>query len=308
MTTAAVIGLGTMGPGIAATLARGGMEVRVHDASAAALERARAAVAVAGKVLEAIGRAPAAQPGAVTFAADLAAAVGGADLVVEVVPENPKVKAEVFAAIEAAARPDAILASNTSGIPIGTLQQAVRTPGRLIGMHWSNPPHVIPIIEVIPGAATEPAVADRLTAMIEAVGHKPVRIKKDVAGFVHNRVLYALLREAVALVEDGVIEAQALDTLVKWSVGLKLSVIGPMELLDVAGLDIYRAVSSYLNAQLDRRTDVSPAIAARVASGELGIKSGKGIYDYPPGAAETLGAARAGKLIAVRKALEGGSS
>jgi len=305
MTIAAVIGLGTMGPGIAATLARGGMEVRVFDTSAAALERAPAAVAGATRVLEAIGRAPAAAPGAVSFVAALPAAMQGADLAVEVVPENPAVKAEVLAAMEAAARPDAILASNTSGIPIGRLQQAVRTPARLIGMHWSNPPHVIPIVEVIPGAATDPAVADRLTAMVEAVGHKPVRINKDVAGFVHNRVLYALLREAVALVEEGVIEPAALDTLVKWSVGLKLSVIGPMELLDVAGLDIYRAVSSYLNAELDRSTGVSPAIEKRVAAGALGLKAGKGMYDYPPGAAEALGAARAGKLVAVRKVLDG---
>ncbi|MGE3934158.1 MAG: 3-hydroxyacyl-CoA dehydrogenase NAD-binding domain-containing protein [Rhodospirillaceae bacterium] len=306
MTIAAVIGLGTMGPGIAATLARGGMQVRVFDSSAAALERARGAVAAAARVLEAIGGAPAAAaPGAVAYVDSLAAAMRDADLAVEVVPENPAIKADVLAAMEAAARPDAILASNTSGIPIGRLQQAVRTPARLIGMHWSNPPHVIPIVEVIPGAATDPAVADRLTALVAAVGHKPVRINKDVAGFVHNRVLYALLREAVALVEDGVIEPAALDTLVKWSVGLKLSVIGPMELLDVAGLDIYRAVSSYLNAELDRSTGVSPAIEQRVAAGALGLKAGKGMYDYPAGAAEKLGAARAGKLVAVRKVLDG---
>ncbi|MBM3487601.1 MAG: 3-hydroxyacyl-CoA dehydrogenase family protein [Alphaproteobacteria bacterium] len=302
MTEAAVIGLGTMGAGIAATLAAGGMTVRGFDAEPAARSRAAGAIATASRVLGAIR---AAAPGGTVAVVDtLADAVGAAELIVEAVPENPDIKAATFAAIEAAAPAGAILASNTSGIPITRLQEAVKTPARLVGMHWSNPPHVIPIIEVIPGAHTAPAIADRLTALIEGFGHKPVRIRKDVAGFVHNRVLYALLREAVALVEDGVIEAADLDTLVKWSVGLKLSVIGPLELLDVAGLDIYKAVSSYLNAALDNRAGVAPMIAHRADAGALGIKSGRGIYDYPAGAAERLGAERARRLIAVRRTLD----
>jgi 3-hydroxybutyryl-CoA dehydrogenase/5-formyl-3-hydroxy-2-methylpyridine 4-carboxylate dehydrogenase len=131
----------------------------------------------------------------------------------------------------------------------------------------------------------------------------PIRIKKDVAGFVHNRVLYALLRECVALVEQGVIEADQLDTLVKWSVGLKLSAIGPMELLDVAGLDIYAAVSRYLNAELDATTGVARSIEDLAERGALGMKTGRGIYNYTAGDIARLRVERARRLVSVRKAL-----
>ena len=120
-------------------------------------------------------------------------------------------------------------------------------PGRVVGMHWSNPPHVIPVIEVIAGARTSPDVVERLRAMIDDLGLVPVRVQRDVPGFVENRVLYAIMRECLALVDDGVISAEELDTCVKWGIGFKLAVIPPLQLLDVAGLDIYNAVGSYLN-------------------------------------------------------------
>jgi 5-formyl-3-hydroxy-2-methylpyridine 4-carboxylic acid 5-dehydrogenase len=283
---AAVIGLGTMGPGIAATLVRGGLEVTCFDVSA-----------------EQLGKAQAEMP-ALSFESDLARAVAGAGLVVEAVPERLEVKHEVFRELERLAPAKAILASNTSGIPITRLQEAVAKKGRVIGMHWSNPPHIIPMVEVIAGAHTDSSVVQTSKELLAQCGLIPVVVEKDVPGFVHNRLLYAILREAVSLVEKGVVSPEELDKCFKWGLGLKLAVIGPMELLDVAGLDIYEAVASYLNKDLENGAGVPGYVTQRTRAKHLGIKTGKGIFDYTPEKIQQLRAARAAKLLAVRKAMQ----
>lgn len=306
MRTVAIIGLGTMGPGMATRLARGGLAVRVHDTSPAAVERAKAMLPLARGVLDRLGvAAPDGGEGEVTFAADLASAVTGADLVIENVPENLEVKAAVYRALDPLVPADTIVASDTSGIPITELQRFLSNPARLVGMHWSNPPHIIPMIEVIGGEKTAPATVEAIVALIRSLGLLPVVVKKDVPGFVENRVLYALLREAIDLVERGVIDAEGLDTVVSWGIGYKLSVIGPMALLDMAGLDIYRSVSSFLNADLADRKDVSTFVTEKTDAGKLGIKSGEGLFSYTPERVAELQAERAKRLVAVRRALEG---
>jgi 3-hydroxybutyryl-CoA dehydrogenase/5-formyl-3-hydroxy-2-methylpyridine 4-carboxylate dehydrogenase len=304
MTVAAVIGLGSMGPGIAATLARGGMTVRGYDNSAEAAGKAPALIATATSVLDSLAMPDRSTGEEVLIAADLEACVAGADLVIETVPEKLDLKLEVFRRLEALVSDDCVLASDTSGIPITKLQEGAARPGRVIGMHWSNPPHIIPIIEVIAGKHTDPAVTDWMVAAVMGLNLLPVVVKKDVPGFVENRVLYALLRECVDLVEQGVIEAEALDTCVSWGIGYKLSVVGPMALLDMAGLDIYQAVSSYLNGSLSARDDVSRYVTERTAKNRLGIKTGGGVYDYAPQDIQALRQERARKLVAVRKILE----
>ena len=159
------------------------------------------------------------------------------------------------------------------------------------------------MIEVIAGAQTSAATVETMVETIKGLGLHPVVVKKDVPGFVENRMLYALLREGVDLVEKGVIDAEGLDTCVSWGIGYKIAVIGPMALLDMAGLDIYQAVGSYLNAELCNRADVSPYVTERTAKGALGMKTGGGIFSYTPERIEALRAARAKKLVAVRKAL-----
>jgi 3-hydroxybutyryl-CoA dehydrogenase/5-formyl-3-hydroxy-2-methylpyridine 4-carboxylate dehydrogenase len=175
----------------------------------------------------------------------------------------------------------------------------------VVGMHWSNPPHIIPMIEVIAGAKTALATVDWTVSLIKDIGLLPVLVKKDVPGFVENRVLYALLRECVDLVEKGVIDPEALDTCVSWGIGYKLSVVGPMALLDMAGLDIYQAVGSYLNKELSSRGDVAKFVTDRTGQGKLGIKSRAGVFDYTPERIAELQAQRARKLVAARKALQG---
>ncbi|MGW8482753.1 3-hydroxyacyl-CoA dehydrogenase NAD-binding domain-containing protein [Microbacterium sp. NPDC055903] len=282
-TIATVVGSGTMGPGIAATLAHKGVTVRVFDISEDALNRARAGAEMCAKVLVSINGEPT-PGGSVAFATDLAEALAGTELVIEAVPERLDIKADVLARVEEIIADDVIIATNTSGIPVSTIAEKLRVPERFIGMHWSNPPHLIPMIEVIPGAATEQGITDRLIEMVRAFDYLPV-LEKEKAGFVENRVLYAVLRECVALLEEGIVSPADLDTCVKWGIGYKLAVIGPTRLLDMAGLDIYQAVSSYLNADLDASTSTPQSILDRIAEGRLGFKTGAGMYDYEDEAA-----------------------
>jgi 3-hydroxyacyl-CoA dehydrogenase len=300
---AAVIGTGTMGPGIGAVLARAGVETALHDVSAEALEQAKGAAELAANVLERLDAA-AEEGGSLRFEGDLAAALEGVDLVIEAVPENLDLKHDVFRRVEELVAADAVLASNTSGIPITSIATVCEHPERVVGMHWSNPPHLIPMIEVIPGEKTSQQTVETATALVRRVGYHPVQ-EKEVPGFVENRILYAILRECLDLVDRGIISPKDLDLNVRWGIGYKLAVIGPMELLDMAGLDIYEAVGSYLNRDLSTSAEVSPTIRDLIGKGRLGMKTGGGIYDYTPEQIEELRASRAGKLVAVRKALEG---
>lgn len=299
---ATVIGTGTMGPGMGAVLARAGLEVALYDVSPEALERAKGGVQLAEGVLDRL-QAPKEPGGSVRFTGDLADALSGVDLVLEAVPEKLELKQDVFRQFEQHVSPDAILASNTSGIPITKIADVCEHPERVVGMHWSNPPHLIPMIEVIPGEKTSQPTVDAVCDLVRRFGYHPV-VEREVPGFVENRILYAIMRECLDLVDRGIIDPQGMDLNVKWGIGYKLAVIGPMELLDMAGLDIYHSVGSYLNPDLSKSGEVSKTIRDRVAQGQLGMKTGGGLYDYTPEDIDRLRAERARKLVAVRKALE----
>lgn len=305
--TVVVVGAGTMGPGMAATFARSGLDVRLTDAVPEALERAKstvesvyAALVNGGFMTE--GDAASARA-RLTFTLSLEEAVREVDFVLEAIPERLDIKQSFFREVERLVRADTILASNTSGIPVTTLGQAVERAGRLVGMHWSNPPHLIPIVEVIRGDHTDEAVVEATKRVTERIGMIPVTVRKDIPGFVQNRILYAIMREALHLFEEGVASAEDIDTITKWGIGYKLSVIGPLELLDVAGLDIYSSVANYLNAALSATDRVSPVIAEKLQRGELGIKTRRGMFDYQPEQIPALTQRRARRLLAVKKAL-----
>jgi 3-hydroxybutyryl-CoA dehydrogenase/5-formyl-3-hydroxy-2-methylpyridine 4-carboxylate dehydrogenase len=292
-----------MGPGIAAVLSRLGSTVRLNDVDEAVLERAKGATELALGVLDRVN-APKADGGSVSYELDLKTAVTGANLVIEAVPERLALKREIFAKFEEYTAADAILATNTSGIPISDIAVELKHPERVIGMHWSNPPHLIPMIEVVPGEKTSDAVRDALVATINEIGFAPV-VEKEVPGFVENRILYAILRECVSLVERGIVSEADMDVAVKWGIGYKLAVIGPMRLLDMAGLDIYQSVSGYLNKDLSNADDTSPLITERTAQGKLGFKTLGGMYEYE--SEEDVKARRAEiakGLIAVRNTLQ----
>lgn len=298
----AVIGTGTMGPGMGATLARIGVTVTMYDVSADALERAKGMVGMAGGILDRL-EAPSAPGGSVTYHTDLASALEGCDMVLEAIPERLELKHEIFKQFEQHCSPGTVLASNTSGIPITAIAEVCEHPERVIGQHWSNPPHLIPMIEVIPGEKTSQEVLDRTCALVRDVGYHPV-IEKEVPGFVENRVLYAIMRECLDLVDRGIVSPEALDLNVRWGIGYKLAVIGPMALLDMAGMDIYNAVGSYLNKDLCNRDDVSSTIQDLIAKGRLGMKTGGGLFDYTPEQIDELRKQRAAAFVTVRKAIE----
>ncbi len=304
MIRTAVIGLGTMGTGMVATLARSGMVVSAFDVSADQRAKAPLAIAAATQILDALGMPDKSGDLAPRITDSLADCVADADLVIENVPEKLDLKIDVLRQVDALVSGSCVLASDTSGIPITKLQADVSAPGRVVGMHWSNPPHIIPIIEVVAGTQTSPETVAWMVETVTGLNMLPVVVKKDVPGFVENRILYAIMREAVDLVEKGVIDAEALDTCVSWGIGYKLAVVGPMALLDMAGLDIYQAVGSYLNEDLCARKDVSALIAEKTDRGDLGMKTGGGMFDYTPTQIGELRAARAKKLVAVRRALE----
>jgi 3-hydroxyacyl-CoA dehydrogenase len=302
---AAIIGTGTMGPGMGAVLERAGVEVALYDVSKEQLEKAKSGVELARSVLDRLGDEVGGEGGAaeLRYESDLPAALDGADMVVEAVPEKLELKQQVFADFEQHVSPETILASNTSGIPITKIAENLEHPERVIGTHWSNPPHLIPMIEIIPGERTSQEITAATQDLVRQIGYYPCTLKKEVPGFVENRVLYAIMRECLALVDEGVVDAEELDLNVKWGIGYKLAVVPPMALLDMAGLDIYNAVASYLNQDLSDEKGVSSTITERVDQGKLGIKTGGGLFEYDGDRAAELQKERAAALVAVRKAL-----
>lgn len=299
---AAILGTGTMGPGMGAVLARAGIKVSLYDVSAEALERAKGGVDIANGVLDRLG-VEATDGGGVGFEPDLAKALEGAEVVAEAVPEKLELKQQVIADVEQHVADDAVIASNTSGIPITKMAEGMQHPERLVGWHWSNPPMLIPMNEVIRGEQTSDDAVRVIEELTKRIGYHPVMLKKEVPGFVENRVLYAIMRECLALVDEGVIDEEGLDLCVQWGIGYKLAVIPPIHLLDVAGLDIYTSVASYLNQDLSDEKGVSSTAQKLHDEGRLGIKAGGGFFDYTPELAQQLQQERAGKLVAVRKAL-----
>lgn len=303
----AVIGAGTMGPGMAATFARSGFKTTLFDIKPEQLEKAKGTVDVVYKTLIGGGfcteEEAAAGRANLSYTGDLAEAVEDADFIVETVPERAEIKSEVLKQLDAAAKPGVVFASNTSGIPITKLGEAVSDPSRVVGMHWSNPPHVIPVIEVIRGGKTSQEAVDTTWAMVEKVGMVPTEVKKDIAGFVENRILYAIMREALHLLDEGVASAEDIDKITKWGIGYKLAVIGPLELLDMAGLDIYTAVAGYLNENLSNASGISSTITGKVAEGKLGIKTQGGLFDYTPEQIQALQQKRGRLLLGTKKVL-----
>ncbi len=307
-----IVGAGTMGPGIAATFARYGYTTTLSDIDAVQVDKARRTLDFVFTSLLAGGLVTEADIDAarkrLTLTRDPQTAIADAHFIVENVSERRETKRSVLQQLCEQARADAILASDTSGIPISALQTGMKNPGRIVGMHWSNPPHLIPVIEVIKGEETDAATVRTTVAVVESMAMVAGIVDRDVPGFVENRILYAIMREALNLLDEGVASAEAIDTIVKWGIGYKLAVIGPLALLDVAGLDIYTAVASYLNKDLCNEAGVSKTITRKVADGKLGLKTQGGLFDYTPDEIARLARERGRLLMATRTTLRSGGA
>lgn len=272
----AVIGAGLMGAGIALVFAAAGHPVALFDA----LEGARAtALPRIRDNLKAVGLDPIAAD-AINLHAQLAKAVADADFVIEAAPEDLALKQALFVEIEDAARPTTVLASNTSVIPITAIMARLRDKSRALGTHWWNPPYLVPLVEVIRTVDTSDAAIDATLKLLVSVGKTAVEVKKDVPGFIGNRLQHALWREAVSLVADGVCDAKTVDDVVKASFGARLAVLGPLENADLVGTDLTRSIHNYVLPALDRSTVASPYLDRLVETGRLGFKSGEGFRSW----------------------------
>ncbi|MEX3008681.1 3-hydroxyacyl-CoA dehydrogenase family protein [Hoeflea sp. TYP-13] len=283
-----VIGAGLMGHGIAISFARAGHDVRVFDTHADSLETLAARAAAS---LEALGHTAQQCDEAVTRitpVSDLGKCVAQAEFVVEAAPESLELKQQIFADLEAAAPAECILASNTSVIPITSIVQKMKTREHALGTHWWNPPHMIPLVEVIRTQWTSEPVMQQVTELLQSIGKTPVRVEKDVPGFIGNRLQHALWREAISLVENGVCDAAAVDTVINSSFGRRLAVLGPLANADLVGTDLTLAIHRNVLSDLEDSGNPSPYLEDLVENGRLGMKSGKGFYEWTPQQAEEL--------------------
>ncbi len=275
----AVIGAGLMGHGIAQVFAVAGHDVTITDAAANLLNTVKDRIATN---LRELGEDESAAA-SVRPCNDLAEAVRGADYVVEAVSENLALKQKLFADIERYVRPDTILASNTSVIPITSIMQGLAVRERALGTHWWNPPFLVPLVEVIETQWTSPDTVARTMQLHEAADKKPAHVKKDVPGFIGNRLQHALWREAISLVENGICDAETVDAVIKASFGRRLPVLGPLENADLVGTDLTLAIHNVVLPAIDSRPRPSPYLEALVAEGKLGFKSGEGFRKWSAG-------------------------
>ncbi len=300
----AVIGAGLMGHGIALTLARAGHSVAVTDPVAEARDAVMARMADSMRLMG-IGESDCtAALGRIAVFDSVQAAVQQAAFVFEAAPEKLALKQAIFAEVEAAAPAGAILCSNTSVLPITQIMSGLRGKSRALGTHWWNPPHMIPLVEVIRTADTAEAAMAATMALLTGAGKTPVRVEKDVPGFIGNRLQHAMWREAISLVERGICDARAVNDVVKASFGRRLAVLGPLESADLVGTDLTLDIHSTVLADLEARQGPSPLLEQMVAEGKLGMKSGQGFQAWTPEQARAVREKVARHLLALDKILE----
>jgi len=279
----AILGAGLMGHAIAAIFVTHGFDVTCLDPDAptreSLAERVDAVVAqlpstVTTGHLRAVGEPSDLDPATL--------------LVVEAAPEDLALKQDLLARI-AKCCPHAVLATNTSVYRVGDVGAYVDQRSRVIGTHWWNPPHLIPLVEVIQGSETNPAIVTGVFELLRSLGKTPVLVQKDTPGFIGNRLQHALWREAMALIQEGICEASDVDLVVRNSIGLRLSEVGPIENADYVGLDLTRAIHEYVFPALSTAQEPLPILEEAVAAGNLGAKTGRGLLVWPEGAREATG-------------------
>lgn len=294
----AVIGAGLMGHGIALALADAGHEVRVTDPSSNARDSARDRIAESHRLMGASDDEIERTVSRVEICTTVDATVADAGFVFEAAPEQLELKQALFAEIEMHAPPDAILASNTSVIRISSIMERVSARQRALGTHWWNPPHVLPLVEIVKTRWTSSYAADSMFALLDSSGKSPVMVERDVPGFIGNRLQHALWRESIALVEKGICTAEAIDTVVKGSFGRRLAVLGPMENADLVGIELTQAIHEQLLFDLDRSESPSSRLQSLIDEGRTGMAAGAGFRRWEDG---DLGATKRRLAVHLRK-------
>ncbi len=279
-----VIGGGLMGHGIAYLLAAAGHAVGVFEPNAelrASMPRRLAAI------LDLLSD-DAALLKRISAHEQMALAVQGATFVFEAAPEKLPLKQKIFAELESMVAADTVLASNSSAIPTTEIGRDLKHRERVIGTHFWNPPHLVPLVEVIQNEKTSEAVVHATMDLLRDVGKTPVHVRRDVPGFVGNRLQHAMKREAFALVAAGVCDAETVDTVVKEGFGARTAVLGPMEQSDLVGLDLALDIADVLYEHLDRTASAPQILRDKVKAGKLGMKTGEGLRQWAPGEADAV--------------------
>lgn len=275
--TIAILGAGRMGCGIAQVFCAAGHTVALYDPNESSLAHAPSTIRGMFELLRQPVRMDTLQ-----CTSHLSEAVSQARVVIEAVPENIEIKRDIFAQLEALSPPDCILATNTSAIPIAAIARDLKTPARVLGTHFWNPPHLVPLVEVVQAEDTDVACVEKIMSLLESVGMAPVHVLRDIPGFIGNRLQHALKREAIALVAEGVCSAETLDRVVREGFGARLAVLGPLEQSDLVGLDLTLAIHNVLISDLDRTAGPHPYLEQKVRNGETGMKAGKGFRTWSP--------------------------
>jgi 3-hydroxybutyryl-CoA dehydrogenase len=276
----AVIGAGLMGHGIAQVFASHGHSVRLFDTNTAILAKVPEQIRANLVQLAEHGIGDKADIDTIieriSLVENLANACIDTNIVIEAVSENMDLKQRIFAELDHLCTPDTILCSNTSVMSITEIASKAQRRERILGTHWWNPPYLVPLVEIVRTVDTAQQYIDRMYDVLKRVGKKPVRVHKDVPGFVGNRLQHALWREAFTLIDEGICDAETVDEVVRNAFGLRLPTLGPVENADMVGLDLTLAIHDYILPHLSRATTPSTTLQARVAEGQYGFKSGKG--------------------------------
>lgn len=300
---AAVIGTGMMGPGIAMTLTLGGVEAvilgRTVESAAAGLAAARRQFELLQKNGLVTVEQAAFSSGHLRASTALEVEVAGADLVVESGPENLPFKQELFGRLDGLT--DAILTSNTSGLSITAIAERCARPERVMTTHFWNPPHLMPLVEIVMGAATSLALAEQVRDLLTACGKVPVVVKKDTPGQLGNRMHMALIREAAHIVSEGIADASEVDLAARMSFGLRLPMYGLLEHMDIVGLDMSMGILEYVASDLYNGVEAPARYKELVAGGDLGAKTGRGFYDWSVKSADEARARRDGFVLRMLK-------
>ena len=294
--TAAVIGTGMMGPGIAGTLALGGVRAtilsRTEEGAIKGLDSARRQI----RLLEENGLADPAGASRALELLDSTSAfddtIARVDLVIESAPENMEFKQKLFAHLDSISKPEAVLTSNTSGLSITAIASLCRRPERVLTTHFWNPPHLMPLVEIVKGEKTSAEAALAIRDLLQHCGKVPVIVKKDRPGQLGNRLQMALVREAVNIVAEGIADVEDVDLAAKSGFGLRLPVYGIFEHADIVGLDMGLSIVDYVSQDLYNEPQAPDLYRKKVADGDLGVKTGKGFYDWSVKNADAVRARR----------------
>lgn len=287
----AVLGAGTMGLGIAGLFADNGYSVTVYDPNEAACRQGEAKLQGRGK-----------GGTAVLWTGELRAAAAAADLIVEAAPEQLELKRALYRELAAALPAHAIVASNTSTFRLQALSEGLAYADRMIIMHFFNPADLVPLVEIVGAPSADPSMLREIAALLERCGKTPVVLKRDVPGFIANRLQAALMREACHLVESGTADIEQVDTAVREGLGLRWAFKGPFEIADAGGLDIWAKVTGHLFPELGGAVEAPALLTDKANEGRLGCKTGQGFYAYDDPAAaagRTIGQLR--RLIDLKR-------